>query len=99
MKLYVLIRSNLSKSQQAVQGGHAVAEWVKTHWIADNEWDNTLVYLRADEYDIEDFIEIGEEYSSPSAIFKEPDLDNQITAISILGKNGIPELLNNFRLV
>lgn len=27
-KLYVLIRSDLSHEQQAVQAGHAVAEWL-----------------------------------------------------------------------
>jgi hypothetical protein len=43
-KLYILVRRDLSKSQQAVQGGHAVAEYLLRGPSTD--WSNgTLVYL------------------------------------------------------
>lgn len=43
-RLYVLIRNDLPIAYQAVQAGHAVAEWIKIHGL--QEWSNeTLVYL------------------------------------------------------
>ena len=100
MKLYVLIRNDLSKSQQGVQGAHAVAEWVKEWWIGeDDEWDNTLVFLRSTDinkdfrffYDSDTFYEVEP--------FYEPDLDDEMTAFAILGSEGVPEMLENYRLV
>jgi hypothetical protein len=84
MKMYVLIRKDLSKSQQAVQGGHAVAEYLLNY--KDIIWNNgTLVYLAIrNEIDLKEwerkFGQLSLNYSS----FYEPDINNQITAIAIV---------------
>lgn len=43
-KLYVIIRDDLSGPQKAVQGGHALAQYLIEH--PDAKWTNgTLIYL------------------------------------------------------
>ena len=99
MKLYVLVCSNLSKSQQAVQAGHAVAEWVKSWWVeGESDWDNTLVYLRSKdiEEDWNKFYSVDPIWTEP---FHEPDLDYKLTAFAIPGDGDVPKMLENYRLV
>lgn len=48
LKLYVLIRDDMSEAQQAVQAGHAIAKFGLEHpeeFRAWQEGSNTLIYL------------------------------------------------------
>ncbi len=77
-KLYVLVRKDLSKSQQAVQAGHAVAEYLLHGPIT--KWENgTLIYLGVNnEQELVDWKMQLNNYIE----FREPDIGNQITAIA-----------------
>lgn len=99
MKLYVLIRSDLSKSQQAVQGGHAVAEFLLSY--PNTEWENgILVYLKSPgDWDLYNKLELAAKKQVPYMAFYEPDLNDEITALAVLGTGDIPNILENYRLV
>lgn len=81
-KLYILVRRDLSKSQQAVQGGHAVAEYLLRGPSTD--WSNgTLVYLSVrDENELKFWGTQISKQGYAVVQFREPDRDNEITAIA-----------------
>jgi len=91
-RLFVLVRSDLSRSQQAVQAGHAVAafcsrEFRRHHWngremeVVPARWDGeTLVYLKTDPVSFKEaYTDCEEAYP-----FYEPDIGNEMTAFATL---------------
>ena len=80
-KLYVLVRKDLRKSQQAVQAGHAIAEYLLTK--KDVDWYNgTLVYLQVQDED--ELFKWFCRYSEDAVGFREPDMGGQITAMAVV---------------
>lgn len=80
-KLYILVNRRLEKVYGSVQGGHALAQWLLEH--PGQTWNNkTLIYLncRLDKK-IEEMTEHGYDFS----VFKEPDLNDTITAAACYG--------------
>jgi hypothetical protein len=98
-KLYVLVRKDLSKSQQAVQGGHAVAEYLLRGRLSS--WDNgTLVYLAVDdEKDLKSWGEIFHIMCAWWVQFREPDRDNELTAIAALLDEEEQKVVSDLRLL
>lgn len=88
MKLYVLVRKDLSKSQQAVQAGHAVAEWLLRN-PDSQEWTNgTLVYLIVhNEQELFEWTDKLDGLGVSWTGFREPDIGNQMTAMATLGND------------
>ena len=85
MKMYCLVRKDLEKSYQAVQGGHAIAQYFIDHGIPDI-WDNgTMVFLGVKD---EDTLKKWQYKLSANDLihstFIEPDIGNELTALSII---------------
>ncbi len=82
-KLFVIVRKDLSTSQQAVQAGHAVAAFL-LHGQFFRRWKNqTLIYLG-----VKGLIQLTnlkrklDNNDVPYVEFREPDIGNQVTAIA-----------------
>jgi hypothetical protein len=102
--LYVLIDKDLEPIYGAVQGGHAVAEWlINQSKIVFNKfacedqvkWDwnnNYLIYLRVD---INKWLNyLREEHCKTYEDFYEPDLDYKCTAIAV-HESGLSDYLKH----
>ena len=82
MKLYVIVRKDLSISQRAVQAGHAVAEFLLRGPFS--RWKNgTLIYLG-----VKGLIQLENlklklnDHGITYVEFREPDIGNEVTAIA-----------------
>lgn len=93
-KLFVVIRKDLNPVHQMVQSGHVIAEFIrKTGKVADE--DMVLVILSAKDLDDLKRIIFKLNVERISWIgFKEPDLDNQLTAIASDEENIVFQNLN-----
>lgn len=82
MKLYVIVRNDLTNSQRAVQAGHVVAEFLLRG--PSTEWKNgTLVYLGVDNLFQLEKLKYQLTLNDISFVeFKEPDIDHETTAIA-----------------
>lgn len=87
MKLYLVVRADLSVGQQAIQAAHAMRQFGYEHPEADRQWfeeSNTLALLAAP-----DMAAVGVlrdkalSRGIPVAAFHEPDRGNELTAIAI----------------
>jgi len=90
-RLYVLTRNDLGLAYQAVQGAHAVAQFVLDY--PDNEWKNGyLIFLAVEnDGDLWDWLYKLESQNKMKStekkilfsIFQEPDLDYELTAVAV----------------
>jgi hypothetical protein len=93
-KLFVIVRKDLTPSQQAVQAGHALAEYL-LHSL-NLRWKNqTLIYLGVkDGLQLEKVKYKLENSGINFYEFREPDLNNETTAIASDQECNLFEKLN-----
>lgn len=87
-KLFIVIRRDLEPfGLGAAQACHAMRQWTAEHPELDRRWfeeSNTLVLLEVpDESALEALWARAREAQVPSARFKEPDLGDALTALTI----------------
>ena len=94
MKLFVIVRKDLSISQRAVQAGHAVADYMLHSSFS--RWNNeTLIYLGVKGlHQLENLKRKFENEDIEYIEFREPDLNNEVTAIATDKPNKFVERLN-----
>jgi peptidyl-tRNA hydrolase len=95
-KLYVLVRGDLTTSQQACQACHVVAEFMMEHSTWKNE---TIVLLKVKNE--EELMKWEQKFWSnqyPYSRFCEPDMDGQMTAVAA-NHPELPMVLKNLNLV
>ncbi len=84
----MLVRGDLPPPAQAVQAGHALAQYMLDH---PNIWKNEyLIYLKVkDERDLKMWMWKLDMSHIPYSTFYEPDLENSLTAISSISDGKI----------
>jgi len=84
-RMYIIVRGDLSETYRLVQGAHALAQYALEYPEEFKKWNNQyLIFLKVfNLISLYDLMEYRFKKAKIS-VFKEPDLDNQPTAIAIL---------------
>lgn len=84
-RLHIVIDDTLDPIYGCVQGAHATAQFMLDN--PDQQWNNNyLIFLKSDMNKIINKLEMrGIDYTQ----FNEPDLDNKLTAIAVLGNEKV----------
>jgi hypothetical protein len=95
-KLYVLVRGDLQPGVQIAQSCHAVADFMLNHDVWKNE---TIVCLKVkDEAELMKWEHLFYMNQFKYNSFREPDMDNQLTAIAAHDVS-LPKILKKLNLV
>ena len=87
IKLRTITRSDLPIGYQAVQSAHAAIQFQHEYPEEAKEWytkSNYLIFLSVkDENELKNFIRKLENERVKFSVFREPDINNQITAVTL----------------
>lgn len=83
----MITRSDLSNGYQAVQSMHAAIQFAFEHKEVVGDWYQTSNYLGllsvANESELTRLAEEAKRHDIRFSVFREPDIDNQVTAIAL----------------
>lgn len=102
MKLYIVVREDLSPGAQTAQSLHAFREFIEYYPEIEKDWyktSNTIVVLGCENEHALAYLRLGAvERGIKFSIFREPDMDNSMTAITFQPGSKTSEYLANLRL-
>lgn len=98
----MITRSDLEPGYQAVQSGHAAIQYVFEHPECAKNWFENSNYLGflsvTNEQELISLAERAAEKDIKFSVFREPDIDNQITAIALEPGNKSKKLCCSLKL-
>lgn len=102
MKLYVVTRNDLTLQYQLPQAIHAVVQFSMEFPDDQRSWfntSNTVVVLAAkDKEDLDKFAESLKQAGVRHSLFYEPDIGNELTALTIVPTPEAKKLCSKFKL-
>ena len=101
-KLYFVTRRDLPAGYQLAQSLHAFHEFFEQHPAEYREWYDNSKYIAAlsveDGSSLQDLCETLTSNKIKFSIFREPDLNNQLTSISVQPGQSIAKILSHLPL-
>ncbi len=101
-KLTIVTRRDLTPGSQSVQASHSLAQFIFDHPEISNLWfkDPYLAQLSVENLDeLERLISILKKHHIKYSVFRESDIDNQITSIAIEPSDKTRRLVSNLPLM
>lgn len=99
----IVTRCDLTPGQRAVQSAHAGIAFTFEHPDVSKRWhykSNNLVLLElVNEKELIELIEKCENQSIRYTVFREPDINNEITAVALEPSDKTRKLTNKFKLL
>lgn len=101
-KLYLITRKDISPGYQAVQACHAMRQFTEEHPEIDKAWFKASNYLCLlsvnNEDELYSLVCKAKGLDIKVSVFREPDIDNEITAIAIAPGEKTKELCSKLKL-
>ncbi len=101
-KLYLVTRKDIAPGYQAVQACHAMRQFTEDHPEIDQQWFKVSNYLCLlsvkNEEELYSLVCKAKSLDIKVSVFREPDIENQITAIALAPGEKSKELCGKLKL-
>lgn len=101
-KLYIIVRQDISPGLQCAQSVHVAFSFAYEHNEATKNWMSQSNYIAVlnckNEESLYDLIDSAKKENIKFSIFREPDINNEITAIAIEPGQKSKELTGKLKL-